>query len=49
VTLVNFGYSAYILLFLARQTFKLFGFLPNVLALSVPDEGYSRDTPYALH
>jgi hypothetical protein len=34
--------------FLALRDFKII-WLSNILALSVPDEGYSRNAPYALN
>ena len=36
------------LLFLLPKTFSLFDF-KNILALNVPDEGYSRKASYALY
>ena len=33
---------------LLPKTFKLFGFF-NLLTMSVPDKGYSRNTSYALN
>ena len=42
VTLVDFGYPVYALLFLLPKTFT------NILALGVPDEGYHRKTSCAL-
>jgi hypothetical protein len=43
VTLVDFGYPVYALLFLLPKTFT------NILALGVPDEGYHRKTSCVLN